>query len=151
MAAPWLRRLVAGPPTAEARVRARVSPCEIRGGQSGTGTGLSPSPLVFPCQYHRSIRAPYSYINNHYHHLREEQWIRWWPQFGDSLTKSTKERDREIKSLIVDAWEHGAEENTVLGPNQQNGENYTPRNFRIVLRQVLLRWSDEGGWDEQGM
>jgi hypothetical protein len=23
--------------------------------------------------------------------------------------------------------------------NQQNGENYTPRNFRIVLRQVLLR------------
>jgi hypothetical protein len=43
------------PLTAEARVRARVNPCGICGGQSGTGTGFSFSFSVFPCQYHSTV------------------------------------------------------------------------------------------------
>jgi hypothetical protein len=45
------------PHTAEARFRSRVSICGVCGGQSGTGTGFSPSTPVFPCQFH-STGAP---------------------------------------------------------------------------------------------
>jgi len=47
------------PPTTEARFRSQPGPCEICGGQRGTGTGFYPSTSVFPCQHH-SINAPHS-------------------------------------------------------------------------------------------
>jgi hypothetical protein len=45
------------PVTAEVRVRSRVTSCGICCGQSGTGTGFSPSTSVLPCRFH-SIGAP---------------------------------------------------------------------------------------------
>jgi hypothetical protein len=43
------------PVTVESRVRSRFTPCEIYGGQSGTGTGFSPSFSVLHCKYHSSV------------------------------------------------------------------------------------------------
>jgi hypothetical protein len=40
------------PPTAEARLRFRVSPNGICGEHSGTGTGFYSRTSVFPCQFH---------------------------------------------------------------------------------------------------
>jgi hypothetical protein len=55
------------PLTAEDRVRARVNPCGICGGQSDTGTGIFPKSFGFllSVSFHRD--SPYSY------HLGDEQ------------------------------------------------------------------------------
>jgi hypothetical protein len=40
------------PLTEDVRVRSRLSPRAICGGQNGGGTGFSPNTSVFPCQFH---------------------------------------------------------------------------------------------------
>jgi tetrahydromethanopterin S-methyltransferase subunit E len=74
------------PLTAEAPVRAQVNPCWICGGQGGTGTGISPSSLVFPCQSHSTV-ALHAHISSggwlhfretvscHRHEQQHEIWI----------------------------------------------------------------------------
>jgi hypothetical protein len=46
--------------TAEAWVHARVNPCGICGGQSGTGIGYSTKYPGLPCRYHSTV-APHIY------------------------------------------------------------------------------------------
>jgi hypothetical protein len=48
------------PLTDEARVRVLISPCGIRGGQSGTARGFCQSSSVVPCQYNSAVD-----LNNH--------------------------------------------------------------------------------------
>jgi hypothetical protein len=55
------------PLSAEARVRARASPCGICGEQSDIGTGLCTSSSVFPCQYHFTVALHIMY------HVGDEQ------------------------------------------------------------------------------
>jgi hypothetical protein len=47
--------------TVEVLVHSQASPCGIRDGQRGNGTGFPQSPSILPCQYH-STATPYSLI-----------------------------------------------------------------------------------------
>jgi hypothetical protein len=50
------------PLTEEARFRTRVNPCGIYGGQSGTGTGFSPSSSVLSVNISFRRRSPKTHI-----------------------------------------------------------------------------------------
>jgi hypothetical protein len=68
--------------------KALVSPHRTCDGQSGTGTGFSPSPSVFPCQYH-STAAPHWLM----YHLGDGQWARYWPQFHRDIVSPHRNKN----------------------------------------------------------
>jgi hypothetical protein len=78
------------PLTAEVRVRTRVSPGEIWGGQVNTGTGFSPSPLVFPCQY-LSTEALHTHVPYNIWGTNNRP-ARLWSQFRDMVSPRRHEQ-----------------------------------------------------------
>jgi hypothetical protein len=74
--------------TAEDRLCAQVSPFGTSGDQSGTGTGFSPSPSAFICQYHptkgplaaqlhRYIASPHRKNNNNTNIEEQKKSLTW--------------------------------------------------------------------------
>jgi hypothetical protein len=82
------------PLNAEAQIRARVSPCGICGGQSGTGTYFSPSSSVFASQYHSTVVL--------HTHVSAGKWkkARWWLQFRDTVSPHRHEQQQNKKGII---------------------------------------------------
>jgi hypothetical protein len=160
------------PPTVEAWVSVRVSPCGICGVQSGTWTGFSPSSSVFPCQYH-ATRAPYSYIiwgkNNrsvcgrssetYSHPIDIKKRSRPTSQTARSLNSTTEVCSLKLMTLIIHIYR------LVAGHILYGGNAFTPkdcvmpgftrhqerqmafsRKFVFMLRRTYTEFKPKSPW-----
>jgi len=77
------------PVITETPVQSRISPCEICGGQSGTGTSFSSITSLFPCQYHSTI-APYSSASTHCSYQKDKPTNPWNITKSNAVSESGK-------------------------------------------------------------
>ena len=104
--------------TAEARIQSQASPCNIYGGQSGTGTGFSPTTSVFPCQYH-STSTPYTYSSARSFLTQGQTGESWEPSNKLCSFGNRGALDRQVLPLFVSKY-------MLLLPEGQTGEAWEP-------------------------
>jgi hypothetical protein len=122
------------PLTAKTRVRARVSPCGIYGGQGVNGTCFYPSSSVLSCQYH-SAATLHAHMS-----FWDERKVRWWRQFRDAASfHGPKQHGASVTDCLTNKLTNHL-------PNLGCSNMFSPLDRRILFtlypraKRRLLAW-----------